>query len=447
MKTNEPPDSRRRGSALLTTLVLLTTLAVLTVAFASVGVRWTQEQTAGVDDARAFALAEGGVDEAAMSLLQGTSGDLASRDEPIRHGEGLFWVEAEDIGPLRVRMRSTALVGKGRAAVEMVVEKEYDSIARYALFSDEPLLLGSNTLVDSFDPANGPYDAQPLNKVQGVAQPMVDSNAILMCNSDILAASQVVIAGDSTAGPGYSTISSSNFYVSGSTEPAKSKIVEEIPPVPTIFNSGSYVASGKNENLIPPGSYHYSSLTINNQAKLRITGPATVVMDSLATSPGSRLTIDASKGPVQIFCTGPVKLDSSSNVVSTSASARDVLIYFTSQKYTDVSLAANASFVGAIFAPYAKVKVSSNWEIYGALGAKAISMTSNAQLHFDESLLRAPGEKPIGVHRKWWGGGGLPEELATGVRTDPYRQLGIEDPAELPTLDLAIQQAIEEAGF
>ncbi|HVS11223.1 MAG TPA: hypothetical protein VMS76_15245 [Planctomycetota bacterium] len=447
MRTNDYRTRRRRGSALLTTLVLLTTLTVLTVAFASLGVRWTQEQTAGVDDARAFALAEGGVCEAAMSLLRGTSGDLASLDAPIRHGQGLFWVEAEDIGPLRVRLRSTALVGQGRATVELVVEKEYESIARYALASDEELRLGSNTLVDSYDPANGPYDSQPLNTVDGVPQPMLDSNAVVMSNSDILAASQVVIAGDSIAGPGHATISSSNFYVSGSTEPAKTEFVEEIPPVPTILKTVSYVALGKIESVIPAGSYHYSSLSLNNQAKLRIEGPATLVVDSLATASGSLLTIDASKGPVQLFCTGPVKLDSNSNVISTASSARDVQVYFTSQKYDDVSLASNASFVGALFAPYAKVKVSSNWTIYGALSAKAISMASNSQLHFDESLLRAPGENPIGVRRTWWGAGRLPEELATGVRTDPYSQLGIADPAALPTLNVALQEAIEAAGL
>jgi hypothetical protein len=435
----------RRGSALLTTLVLLTTLCVLTVAFASVGVRWTDEQTAGVDDARAFALAEGGAYEAALSLMQGTNGDLGSQDEPVRHGQGLFWVEGEDIGPLRVRLRSTALVGKGRTTVEMVVEKQYDSISRFALFSDDPLLLGSNSLVDSYDPANGPYGTQPTSKPPGSSQPVLDQNAIVMCNSDILAASQVVIAGDSTAGPGHSTISSSNFYVSGSTDPSEDEVTNDIPPVPTLFDLGAYTATSKKGSTIPAGSYHYSSLSLNNQAKLTIEGPATVVVDSLATSPGSALTLDASKGPIEFFCTGPVKLDSNSDIIGTGPSARDLLIYFTSDK--DISLASNASIIGAIFAPNAKVKVASNWEIFGALGAKAIAMDSNAQLHFDESLLRLPGEKPIGVRRVWWGGGGLPEDLAAGERTSPQRQLGIDDLDDLPSIDEAIDEAITEAGF
>ena len=438
--------SCRRGSALLTTLVLLTTLLVMTVAFASVGVRWTDEQTAGVDDARSFALAEGGAYEAAHSLMQGTSGDLASQGDPVRHGEGLFWVEGEDIGPLRVRLRSTGLVGKGRTTVEMVVEKRYDSIARFALFSDEPMLLGSNTLVDSFDPTFGAYGAQTQVKPPGSSQPMVDQNAIVMCNSDILAASQVVIGGDSVAGPGHSTITSSNFSVSGSTDPSKEEFTNEIPDTPVLPNLGTYVASGSNERVITAGSYHYSSLKINNQAELRVEGPMTLVLDSLETSPGSVLTLDATNGPIELFVTGPVLLDNNSDVFSTADSARDVLIYFTSEE-DDIVLDSNASFVGAIFAPYTSVKVSSNWEIFGALGAKAIAMDSNSQLHFDESLLRLPGEKPIGVQRIWWGGGGLPEALAAGERTSPQRQLGIADLDDLPTLDEAIEQAITDAGF
>jgi len=65
----------------------------------------------------------------------------------------------------------------------------------------------------------------------------------------------------------------------------------------------------------------------------------------------------------------------------------------------------------------------------------------------DVSLLRAPGEKPIGVERIWWGNGPLPEGLATGARTDPFRQLGITDPDELPDLGTAIDEAVTAAGF
>jgi hypothetical protein len=445
MKTRR--ESGRRGSALLTTLVMLTTLVVLAIAFASVGVRWNQEQTAAVDDARAFALAEGGVDEAAMSLLQGTNGDIGTQAAPVRHGDGLVWVEGTDIGPLRVRLRSTALVGKGRATVELVVEKEYNSIARYSLFSDEPLLLASNTLIDSYNPANGPYDSQPLEKPAGVSQPILDENAIVMCNSDIIAASNVVIAGDSTAGPGCETTGGAGFWVSGSTEPAKTKVEETIPPTPVIALSGTGIlnVSSNTETIIPPGNHHYLSINFVNQKKLRIKGPATVVIDAFTMASGSTCTIDATNGPVNVFFTGTTKFVSNANFVSQGPSARDVLVYFTNPLIKNIDLASNATFMGAIFAPYANFNVSSNWEIFGALGAKAISMASNSQLHFDESLLRAPGELPIGVTRKWWGGGGLPATIAGAVRTDPYAQLGIEKPEDLPTLDEAIQTAIAEA--
>jgi hypothetical protein len=442
--------SVRRGSALITTLVMLTTLAVLAIAFASVGVRWNQEQTAAVDDARAFALAEGGVDEAAMSLLQGTNGDIGTMAAPVRHGDGLFWVEGEDIGPLRVRLRSTALVGKGRATVEMVIEKEYNSIARYALFSDDPLLLASNTLIDSYDPANGPYVSQPSEKPAGVSQPLVDENAIVMCNSDIVAASNVVIGGDSTAGPNCTTTGGSGFYVSGSTDPAKTKVVESLPPTPTIGLTGTGIVNvtGNSEMVVGPGNLHFLAVNVNNQKKLRIKGPATVVIDALTMNSGSTVTFDSTNGPVKVFMTGMVnKFVSNSNLTCVGPSARDVQMYFTNPLFKNLDLASNATFQGAMFAPYANVKVSSNWHIYGALGAKSISMASNSQLHFDESLLRAPGELPIGVSRKWWGGGGLPAALTSAIRTDPYTQLGIQKPEDLPKLDEAILKAIEDAGY
>jgi hypothetical protein len=449
MKTRRESILERRGSALLTTLVMLTTLVVLAVAFASVGVRWNQEQTAAVDDARAFALAEAGVDEAAMSLLQGTNGDLGTQVAPVQHGDGIFWVEGADIGPLRVRMRSTALVGKGRATVEMVVEKQYNSIARFSLFSDDPLLLASNTLIDSYDPANGPYASQPSAKPPGVNQALVDDNAIVMCNSNIVASSSVVIGGDSTAGPGCTTTGGSGFYVSGSTDPATTKVVESIPSTPVIGLSGTGILNvTSNTETVITGNKHYLAVNFNNQKKLRIKGPATVVIDAYTMASGSTLTIDSTNGPVNLFFTGTVnKFVSNSSVTCVGPSARDCLVYFTNPLFKNLDLASNATFQGAMFAPYANVKVSSNWMIYGALGAKSISMASNTQLHFDESLLHAPGELPIGVTRKWWGGGGLPAGIAGAVRTDPYTQLGIQKPEDLPKLDQAIQTAIDEAKY
>jgi hypothetical protein len=52
----------------------------------------------------------------------------------------------------------------------------------------------------------------------------------------------------------------------------------------------------------------------------------------------------------------------------------------------------NAKMYGTIFAPNAKVSIDSNFELFGAVIAREVSLSSNSMIHYDEQLLNAGGQ-------------------------------------------------------
>src|SRR5262249_17523675 len=154
----------------------------------------------------------------------------------------------------------------------------------------------------------------------------------------------------------------SNTYVFGSTAAATAPV--PLPPVvvPSIAVQGSRTISKNDpvaQRTLAPGNYHYTSLTIGNQAACTIRGPSTVVLDAFTTNSGCSLLVDATGGPVSIYFTGAATFVSNMTVTSNSPSARDISLQFASS--SPVSLASNASLQGTIYAPNAAVSVSSNW--------------------------------------------------------------------------------------
>ena len=52
-----------------------------------------------------------------------------------------------------------------------------------------------------------------------------------------------------------------------------------------------------------------------------------------------------------------------------------------------ISLSSNSEFVGAIYAPKAKVSLGSNFNIYGSVMCGFLDLSSNGQIHYDEALM------------------------------------------------------------
>ena len=415
----------RRGAALLIAMVALTTIAVIGAAFLRLGINTKSEANSALDQDRAFYLCEAAIAESSLALAKGKSGAIAAQATPAQFGSGLFWVNTADLGNGDYQLDATAMCDSGRSSIRAVVHQVTPTQFQAALISDQTMNISSNALVDSYDPSKGTYASQPKNIYN--TKPYINKNASIRSNAGINMNSQDLMFGNVVPGPG-NTVGGiqGSTYINGTTTAASTTVAFPVVTVPSIGSMGVKSVAKSDPvaaRTLVAGNYHYTSLTLQNQAAFTIQGPATVVVDDFTSNPGCSLAIDATSGPVNLYFTGSSTWVSNMTVTSTSPSARSVSLFFTGS--SPVNLAANANLIGTIYAPNAAVNVSSNWVVYGAIMAKSMGFASNFQIHYDESLA-ASGRNgfPFQSISSWYRMP-LPTAQLGRKRSDPFALLGV----------------------
>jgi len=376
------------GSALVLSLLVLLALGGMTTTLAVLNLRLHQEHERAREDLRAFCVAEAGLNEAFAVLQAKSVAGVRAIAYPCATSSGSYRVELLDgrddaaIDIDRVRLRSLGEAGRGPAGAQLMVDHVPTGGFRFAIFGAEGVLLNSNTMVDSYDPTDGPYP----DKVD-----FVSDYGNVGSYKKIAIHANVEIHGDALVGEdGVFDDDAPGILVSGDQEAGKLAIEMPAITVPSFPSKGTKTISTK--TALAAGSYHYNSLSVN-KGTLTIQGPATLVLDSFAMSSGTTLQIDSTNGPVKLYATGNVKIASNTKIVTNGSSARDFEVSITTNNITGgkvVDLNSNTRFVGTIYAPNAKLKLPSNFEVFGAVKAAFVEMASNGQIHFDEGLLYDP---------------------------------------------------------
>ena len=347
-----------------------------------------------------FYMAESGLNEAYASLM--TVGDTATKvmAYPRTLGQGTYWVEqlyGQDDDTVirldRVRLRSVGDAGQGQVGVELMCYKVPTGSFRWGIFGDQWVDIDSNSLVDSYDSNDGPYDPLAANDFCNVGS-----------NGSINVDANSTIMGDAMVGP-TGTLDDSDPGVTIAGETGTLSTPEPMPVivVPTIASTGPLVVNGN--MTLPPGDRHYSAFTVNGGGNLTVQGPARLVLDSAIIKSNAQWTIDATNGPVEIYATGSFDLRSNSIITTIGTQARDISINITSSNLTPptstIAFNSNSLFTGTIYAPNALASIASNFQIYGAIKAEQVRINSNSQLHFDEDLLYDPNLPQVYERLAW----------------------------------------------
>lgn len=151
-------------------------VAALSAAFLRVQASITAAQMQEVETTRAFNLAEAGLAEAYHALRIGLTGQIGSIEAPAAYGQGLIWVDAEEIGDGTVRLESTGMCGRGRATLALLVEPVELPLG---IFSDEDLTIDDVVLVDGYDSEEASYGETVLEYEQASAGEYSDKIAKL----------------------------------------------------------------------------------------------------------------------------------------------------------------------------------------------------------------------------------------------------------------------------
>jgi hypothetical protein len=385
-------EQGRRGAALVWVVILAVVLAGMSMALLGMTMSTTRARVETQNAQRSFYAAEAGISDAFYRINAGRITPtpaaptlLGSEANPLALGPSSYWAVITQLDARSYTIDATGLDGRDRDRLELVMAEVPNGFFQYAAFGADQVLLNSNSFVDSFDSALGPYDSQ----VTG-GNDFALEHGNVGSNGDIHLRANTEIHGDAIPGPGHVVDdSASNTYISGSTDPAKAPF--PFPPivVPAITSSGSLV--GNSTVTLGPGSVHYSGIRMMGGSTLRIVGPAKVVIDDLLMRSNTDLVFDSTSGPIEVYGTHNFVLESNSTIHTLSNSAVGVTLLLsgdnTSPRGRDnVSISANSDFIGAIYAPTAKFSLASNFDVYGSIICKNLQLASYGEIHFDEAL-------------------------------------------------------------
>ena len=140
-------------------------------------------------------------------------------------------------------------------------------------------------------------------------------------------------------------------------------------------------------------NYYFDDFDLNSNSYLYIDGMVTIfVGDDFTTASNSDLELK-NNASLAVYVTGSININSNS-FINPGAPA-DLMIYSSASSSSDndykVTLSSNSDFVGNVYAPNAAIKISSNYDIMGAIKGKYIECSSNAKFHYDEALGRLEG--------------------------------------------------------
>lgn len=391
----------RSGGALMMVAFAVTTMAILALSVTTAAKSFTREQGASNQQFQAQYDAEAGLGNALFDLSKNGTGNIGSAQAPISYAGGSYWVAATDLGNGFKSLVSTSRSNTSSKCLQLVVKKQNTSIYRFGCFGDQGVTLASNARVDAYDSILGTYAIQATHGSGSNAYAIADGD--VGSNANILLKQNSKVWGDVIPGPSGTATIIGNATATGSTAPATSP--QTMPAIvwPSLSSLGALTIAKNGTKNLAAGSYRYDATLFNTGATLNVTGPATLVFDSLTLNSTAKINVNASGGPVKIYVQNNFVMSSNTLIASSTKKPSDVSISLNSDNIIDpdgivdldqIDFSSNSQLYGTIYAPNASITINSNFEVFGALIAKKVWLDSNSRVHFDEQLLNTPGNGP-----------------------------------------------------
>ncbi len=413
--------SARRGGALILSVVAVLVVSILAAGFLQLCSAITRRMGSMADTQQALNLAEAGLAEAYTGLAAAKTGNVGTAETPAAYGGGLFWVEATPHATGLVELDCTAMYGTGRATLGIVCEPVKIGVAGLGFFTEKDLRLNPDVRLDSYDSKRGRYADQ-------VGTPL-NNKGVVGSNGNISIASGSIIYGDVVHGPTGNTDVSAGSVVTGDISPRAD--LEVLPPidVPVIPLLPPVNYSGAVPLIVPPGEAGFEGLSIAKDSKLILKGPLTIVVGEISLALGAELLFDTTDGPIEMHVTESLDLNTGSLVSTSTEITSDTIVLVSAPEGKTVNFGAKSQFYGFIYAPYAEVHVSAQYEVYGGVVCKELQLAAQGKMHYDLSL--GPTLESILPTLYSWRVVDLPTNVAAN-RMDPFYVLGV-DPNACPS--------------
>jgi len=301
----------------------------------------------------------GNWDNRARLFTPGSSGSYIPNAVEVsghRADIDLFFARVMGINKANVAKDAVALLGAGFCA---------------GLWGLELVTVDGDIVTDSYDSTEGLY---------GVGN-IYQNGDVCSCR-DIISNGGIEIRGDAMHGRGYNFIPAGTSYtVSGIIGPHDALAPVEAPDFeaaaynndnaniglttkgndPFAGNPWNLYVTGNDSLTLAGGTYFFTSVTIDGQAKVTVTGPT------------------------EMYLVGP-GLFTGGGIINTTQHPPNLVIYSDGHL---VNLTGNASFYGGLMAPDSLVILEGTGDYYGMILARHLDIDGDAVIHVDEHLVRS----------------------------------------------------------
>jgi hypothetical protein len=364
-----------------------------------------------------------------------------------------------------IRTRALVTLGNGGAPIEKWLEVQLSKTSKFAnglVAKNSIIFNGNNATVDSWnsekDHNTGAARSSPVPFSDAVRNDNGTVGSISVSTTAVVTQNADVWGYVSTNGSDPTALVGTNGSILGDDSPADSNVDPArvsttfsasfdpvtAPTTSSLANLGNIDGSNNDHMTLPRASdtipngtgdnagyfiYDASKINLENK-KLTINGKVLIKLNSTGTTlsvtgGGGEIGIGAGASLV-IYTAGDINLEGKgvSNGVDLDSPANGIQqnelgqpinfqIWGTKTSGTQaIRIAGNGLFSGIIYAPEAAVEIEGNGAICGSVVAKDITLSGNANFHYDESLGDFGGGNPFRI-AKW-------KELTTAASRSVY---------------------------
>lgn len=410
-----PYRSQERGAFLVAVMVLAVVLGGLSLAFLQEGLAERTSIRHHETSLQALEIVEVGLMQSELEIRAlkdlGTDG---IGTVSAAYGGGLFEVVATQDAtyPDRWVVRARGERDLSVRVIEMGLRRREEGYFVEGLFSRDDLEFNGSVSTDSYDSRLGTWDAQAIYVDMGGRH--AGGRGHIGSNSAIdLTGSKVHIRGNAIPGPLNDVGTSGSPVIWGDTLPRRREI--PLPPVTEDDFKNAYLAND-NAELVPNNGKGKSKSTSAYDPKtmaLTPKGQGEVVLDGgtyfftdLTLSGGTTLKIT---GPCRIYVTGDLDL-TGGGVINATGLPENCLVFAHPYAYPpgqppstgEIKLTGNSQAAFALYAPDRDARLLGTSDLFGAIVAKKITVSGDANFHYDEALRNVAGGTVVYLERLYW---------------------------------------------
>jgi hypothetical protein len=141
---------------------------------------------------------------------------------------------------------------------------------------------------------------------------------------------------------------------------------------------------------VPSEVASLGDVRVPRNSSVTVHGPGSFVVRNVTAESGAQIFIDNTAGPVTLYVTGTMKMQSGSKVTLADPEPERFAVYVSGVGPVEIAgkKRGETAFTGVLYAPDASVKLTGTGELEGAFVGRTLEMHDGSEVHYDENLRR-----------------------------------------------------------